>query len=116
MFNSGIGNMTMAKADKESLLKLHAPIVYIIGGPSDIAYANAEIDYERITHVPVAVTNLDAGHMGTFGEEFGGAFSRMALAWLDWQFKGRQANAAVFVKNELTNFPGWTVKSKNFKP
>ncbi|MFT2009257.1 chlorophyllase/cutinase-like alpha/beta fold protein [Pontibacter sp. 13R65] len=115
MFNSGIGNMTMAKADKETLQKLHSPIVYIIGGPSDVAYPNAELDYERIEHVPVAVTNLDAGHMGTFGEEYGGSFSRMALAWLDWQFKGRKENAAVFLNKDLAKFPGWTVKAKNFK-
>jgi dienelactone hydrolase len=114
MFNSGIGNMTMAKADKESLIKLHSPIVYIIGGPSDVAYPNAEMDFDRIGQVPVAVTNLDAGHMGTFGEAFGGSFSRMTLAWLDWQFKGKGANAAIFLRNELVQFPGWTVKSKNF--
>jgi hypothetical protein len=80
MFNSGIGDMTMAGAGKASLKALHAPIIYIIGGRSDIAYANAELDYERINHIPVVVTNQDSGHMGTFGEEFGGAFSKIALA------------------------------------
>jgi hypothetical protein len=115
MFNSGMGEMTMAGADKESLKKLHAPIVYIIGGPSDVAFANAQLDYERINHIPVAFADLGtAGHMGTFGEEFGGSFSRVALAWLDWQFKGKGPGAKIFLNSELAAFPGWTVKAKNF--
>ena len=115
MFNSGMGEMKMAGADKESLKSLHAPIVYIIGGPSDVAFANAQLDYDRINHVPVAFADLgDAGHMGTFGQEYGGSFSRMALAWLDWQFKAKDSGATVFLKNDLTGFPGWTVKAKNF--
>ncbi|TDH28718.1 alpha/beta hydrolase [Segetibacter sp. 3557_3] len=115
MFNSGMGEMTMAGASKESLKKLHAPIVYIIGGPSDVAFANAQLDYDRLTHVPVAVAGLgNGGHMGTFGVEFGGSFSKIALKWLDWQFKAKSSGAEVFLENDLTNFPGWTVKAKNF--
>ena len=79
-----------------------------------MAYPNAELDFERIDHVPVAITNLDAGHMGTFGEKYGGSFAKMAIQWLDWQFKGKKNNAAVFLNQDLAQFPGWTVKSKNF--
>ncbi len=115
MFNSGIGDMTMARADKESLKQLHNPIIYIVGGPSDVAYKNALLDYDRISHVPVAFTNLEeGGHMGTFGDQYGGSFARMALSWLDWQLKEKKNNAGIFLENELSSFPGWTVKSKNF--
>lgn len=58
MFNSGIGDMSMAGGVRESLKNLHGPIVYIVGGPSDVATLNAELDYERINHVPVAFANL----------------------------------------------------------
>lgn len=115
MFNSGMGEMSMAGASQESLKTLHGPIVYIVGGSSDVATANARMDYETISHVPVAFANLEnGGHMGTFGEKYGGSFSRMALAWLDWQFKGQEDPAAVFLKNDLETFPGWTMKAKNF--
>ncbi len=115
MFNSGMGEMSMAGASKESLKTLHGPIVYIVGGPSDVATANAQGDYGNISHVPVAFANLErGGHMGTFAEEFGGSFARMALKWLDWQLKGKEDNAGVFLASDLKDFPGWTMKAKNF--
>lgn len=117
MFNSGIGNMTMAGADRESLKALHAPIVYIVGGPSDVAFANAELDYERIGSAPVAFTSLDdGGHMGTFGEEFGGSYSRMALDWLEWRMKGRTERAGVFLAGDVASYPGWTVRARDPRP
>ncbi len=116
LFNAGMGELTMAGADKESLRALHGPIVYIVGGPTDIAYVNAELDYARIDHVPVAFTSLvQGGHMGTFAEEFGGSFARVARDWLDWQLKGRADHAAVFVAGDLTGYPGWTAKARNFE-
>lgn len=115
MFNSGIGDMTMAEADQESLQQLHAPTLYLIGGESDVAYENALKDYQRITRVPVAFANaINAGHSGTFEEPNGGAFAQMALKWLDWQLKSKNENSAVFLKNDLKAFPNWTMKSKNF--
>jgi hypothetical protein len=115
MFNSGIGNMTMAGAGPESLRAVHGPIVYIVGGPAEVAYPNAVLDYERIDHVPVAFTSLDEGsHMGTFGEENGGSFARMALDWLDWRLKGKEERAQVFRSADVTRYPGWTVRGKNF--
>jgi hypothetical protein len=116
MFNSGMGDMSMAGASKESLKALHSPIIYIVGGPSDVAFKNAELDYSAIANIPVAFANLEeGGHMGTFGQEFGGSFSKMALDWLDWQFKGKKNNASVFLNANLGKYPGWTMKSKNFK-
>jgi len=116
MCNTGIGDMEMSGASKSDLVNFHGPVVYIVGGESDVAYANALIDYKRIDNVPVALANLvKGGHMGTFAEEFGGSFARMALDWLDWQFKGKDDNASVFLKSNLSSFPGWTMDSKNFK-
>lgn len=115
MFNSGIGDMSMAQATKASLTQLHKPILYLVGGPSDVATANAELDYQRINHVPVAFANhLTAGHSGTYEEPYGGSFARMAVTWLDWQLKNKPANAKVFLRNQLDMFPGWTMKAKHF--
>ncbi len=97
MFNSGMGNMSMAGANSESKKSLHGPILYIVGGEEDIATNNALLDYERINHVPVAFANmLEGDHGGTFDEKFGGTFTRVALNWLDWQLKGKKKNASVF--------------------
>jgi hypothetical protein len=52
-------------------------LIYIVGGPQDIAYANGMDDFKRIAHVPVAVANLPVGHGGTFNEPNGGA----AASW-----------------------------------
>lgn len=114
IFNAGMGDMTMAGASKGSLKSLHGNIVYIVGGESDIAYKNALLDFERINHVPIAFASYDtAGHGGTFAEEFGGSFARMALDWLDWQFK-EVDNSAVFLNADLKDYEGWTMKAKNF--
>ncbi|WNH09213.1 chlorophyllase/cutinase-like alpha/beta fold protein [Thalassobellus suaedae] len=114
MFNSGMGDMTMAGAGKEALKLLHGKIIYIVGGESDIAYNNALLDFENINEVPVAFANhKTAGHGGTFAEEYGGSFAKMALDWLDWQLKGKD-NSNVFLEHDLGNYSGWTMKSKGF--
>lgn len=115
MFNSGMGDIAMSGADKNSLLNLHCPILYILGGESDIAYANAEADYRNINHVPVAFANqLRVGHGGTFGDTFGGSYSQVALLWLDWQFKQRGRGRDVFLAGQTAGLPDYTVKAKNF--
>lgn len=115
MFNSGMGDITMADASRESLKNLHGPILYVVGGESDMAYQNALLDYERINHVPVAFANhLRVGHGGSFHELYGGAFSRMLRDWLSWQFKDQRANIDVFVRNRMNDYPDFTMKAKNF--
>ncbi len=106
----------MPSLSKEVLRQFHAPVLYIMGGASDIAYANAMDDFARIDQVPVVMTNLDVGHGGTYGQPHGGEFTRVALAWLDWQLKGLTANARVFLGPdcELARDGRWTVASRNF--
>ena len=117
MFNSGIGDMSMDGATKADLTNFHGPVLYIIGDDEDVAYQNALKDYDNITSVPVAFANLtDGGHMGTFAEPNGGSFARMCLDWLDWQLKGRKSHSVVFLNYQLDNYPGWTMKSKGFRP
>lgn len=112
--NAGMGDMTMAGASTKSLEKLHGNTLYIIGGESDMAYKNAILDYDRIHHIPVVFANhTTAGHGGTFGDVFGGSFAKMALDWLDWQFKDKD-NSNIFLNNDLSKYPGWTMKAKGF--
>jgi dienelactone hydrolase len=107
-----IPGMTITKA---ALQKLHTPIIYILGGPSDIAYANGMDDFKRISSVPVFVANLDVGHGGTFMDPNGGREAAVAVSWLDWQLKGDARAAKLFAGADcgLCKDPDWKVDSKN---
>ncbi|MBE6286846.1 MAG: alpha/beta hydrolase [Mediterranea massiliensis] len=116
LLNSGMGKMEMAGASRKSLKKLHAPIIYMIGGKGDVAYENAQMDYKAIKKVPVVFADMaEAGHTATFAQPYGGAFAQMVIRWLDWQAKGKDENASLFLEANLKDFPGWTMESKNFK-
>lgn len=114
ILNSGMGNMTMANSSKANVAAVHCPTVFVLGGPEDIAYNNAHVDYDNFPAQPVAEVNLPVGHGGTYADEYGGEFARMTLAWLDFVFKGHDEGERIFKGLDLTGFDGWTVRSKNF--
>jgi hypothetical protein len=86
----------------------------VLGGPTDIAYANGMDDFARISHVPVAVANIDKGHGGTYWEPNGGAAARVVVSWLDWQLRGDKDARDVFVGEHcgLCSDPNWQFQSK----
>lgn len=100
--------------DKAMLLKLHTPILYILGGPTDVAYRNGMDDFRRIDHVAAMVVNSDVGHGGTLREVNGGANAEVARNWLDWQLRGEQSSAAWFVgpNCKLCTDGKWTIARK----
>ena len=112
--NQAVGGMPMPP--KEKLNEIHSPVIYILGGETDIAYGNGMDDFHRIHHVPACVANFPVGHGGTYRQPHGGEFSVVALAWLQWQLKGDKKAAKMFKgKNcELSKRQGWTLE-KNEK-
>lgn len=115
IMNSGMGDMEMAGASRASLTNVHGPILYVVGGPSDVAHANALKDYDRISHQPVALADMpSSGHGGTYSQTHGGDYGRLVLDWLNWQFKGKKENADIFLSGKLSDYEGWTIKAKNF--
>lgn len=119
IMNSGIYNdegpgrsgMVIKKAHLE---KLHAPMLYILGGPSDMAYPNGMDDFRRLG-LPVVAANLDVGHGGTFWEPEGGKAAAMTVRWLDWRLKGDEDAAAMF-RGEDCGYcadPAWTLERRN---
>lgn len=106
----------MPSLTKEDLKRFHAPVLYLMGGPSDIAYNNAMDDFARVSHVPIVMANLDVGHGGTYAQPHGGAYTPVALAWLDWQLKGDEAASETFLSENsaLRRDPNWTIEVKNF--
>lgn len=122
MFNTGLftaqpgqafGSMgTVQSEPKEQVFsRLNVPIAYFVGG-TDMARPNATDDYPYINRVPafLAVREIEGdAHAGTFREERGGAFGEAAVAWLDWNLKGRKDAAAKFLgkDNMFDSDPLW---------
>lgn len=127
-WNSGIFDTgSLGGATKDDLLTLHTPTMWVNSGPKDIAYAQAEKDYAAVPdYVPAVWANYDlsengtgvtGAHLGTFFEEKGGEFGRVAILWLDYLLKGVEENKAEFVGPDCplcAYDPKWTVQYKNW--
>ena len=89
-----IGGM---RASKDILTTFHTPVMYLLGGPTDIAYANGSDDVKRIGQVPVAFVNLPFGHGGTYNRPMGGAAAGIVVDWLEWQLRHDKGAARSFL-------------------
>lgn len=116
IMNAGMGGMSMGGASPQSLKQLHCPLIYMTGGPDDVAYNNAKGDFSSISSVPVVWADLPtAGHGGTYWNPRGGEFGLVAQKWMDWHLKGCTENANIFLKPNVTKaFPNWKIQNKNF--
>ena len=112
--SQAVGGMPMPP--KEKLKEIHSPIMYLLGGESDIAYGNGMDDFHRIDHVPSCAVNYPVGHGGTYSQPHGGEFAVVALAWLQWQLKGDQTAAKMFKGADcgVAKRDKWTIE-KNAK-
>ncbi len=100
----------------DRLQQLHAPVLYVHGGVSDIAYGGAQADFEAINNVPIVMMSQDVGHYpATYREPHGGDFAVAVRSWLDWRLKGDQSAKAWFVGADCGFCRGgkWTVAAKN---
>ena len=105
----------MPMPTKDRLSEIHTPVLYILGGPTDIAYENGMDDFANINHVPVFAANFNVGHGGTYAQPYGGEFAKVATAWLKWQLKA-DAEAGKMFKGSpcgLALTEGWTADKKN---
>ena len=105
----------MPPLTKDHLAKLHTPVFYLLGGETDIAYANGMDDFKRIEKLPVFVANKSVGHGGTFTQPHGSDWAMASVAWLKWQLKGDAEAGKLFTGNPsgLSKIVGWTVDKKN---
>ena len=124
LWNSGLfpeptsmgGGAALSRDDLKRLL--HAPTAFISGDDEDSAYANANANFDLISHVPVLrAWARGILHSGTYSERNGGEFGGIAVAWLDWQMKHDTRAAKLFVGKDcgLCVNPRWVVRSKNLK-
>ena len=121
IWNSGLfpGETTMGGGKtltKDDLKLIHAPIAYISGDSSDVAFVNANDDFAHINQVPAFRAYRKAtGHGGTYGEANGGDFGKVGVAWLNWRLKGDATAARMFLGPHcgLCTDPKWVVEQKN---
>jgi len=114
IFDAGASPMSGMTITKDALKDIHTPVIYILGGPTDIAYKNGMDDFQKINHVPVAVANIDKGHGGTYFQPNGGAAATVAVNWLQWQLRGDEKARAMFVGKDcgLCKDPEWKLEKK----
>ena len=113
--NPGTAVPNMPMPSKDRLQEITVPVIYILGGPEDIAYENGMDDFHRLVKVPAFAANYPVGHGGTYRQDHGGEFTVPALAWLQWQLKGDQEAAKLFQGADcgLANREGWTVEKND---
>jgi dienelactone hydrolase len=102
MMPDGDQYMVRHELERSILEEMHAPIAYFIGGESDIAYPNAELDWQALQtlDIPAINANMDVGHGATYHMPNGGPFARGPLAWLEWQLKDDAEARAMFVGDD----------------
>jgi hypothetical protein len=98
------------------LPRLHTPVLYVLGGTTDVAYVNGMADFDRIRRVPVYVLDADVGHGNTFSDPNGGDAASIAINWLDWQLNGNKEAARNFVGANcvLCSSAKWKIRQKGF--
>ena len=114
VFVDGSNPIRGITVDKSLLKTLRTPVLYVLGGPTDVAFPNGSDDFAKIDHVPAMLLNLGVGHGGTFREPNGGRVAQVAVKWLDWQLRGDAAAAKTFVGPSCTlcTDPAWKVERK----
>jgi len=116
IWSSGVGMIPNNPTDPTAVLAtVHTPIAYVHGDAlHDVAYYASVDNVKRLGErgIPVFGAWQDGmTHLGTYGQENGGFFSRIAVAWLDWQLKGKTAASAMFRGPDCTlcKGTGWHV-------
>lgn len=116
IFNEGGSPIPGLSVSKDMLGNFHTPVLYVLGGPEDIAYPNGVDDFERVERVPIVLADLPVGHGGTFGEPMGGAVANVTVDWLEWHLKGDVVAARTFLGENCRLCSGteWTLRRKGF--
>jgi hypothetical protein len=118
MMNSGLLNVPLKvnladmDASKDLLATVHTPVLYVLGGETDIAWINAMDDFKRMKQVPVFIADLKgATHAGTYWQPDGGKAAQVVVAWLDWQLRGDAKAGRMFTGKDcgLCRDDAWVV-------
>ena len=100
---------------------MHGSAIIITGGESDIAYANGKADFESMpAKIPVFYgVYPSVGHGGTYSQDNGGPFGKVAVPWLKWQLDGDNGatGKAYFTGDTCVpcKDPNWKIQSRGLK-
>jgi hypothetical protein len=106
----------MAASAGSAVVTFHGPVAFVNGGPRDLAYQGALTAFNGLENVPALFAFQDVGHYpATYREPNGGAFAVLVNAWLNWQLKGDQSAAKMFVGAScgFCSDSTWNIRMKN---
>jgi len=115
----GVTSSGMARVNEEFYGLVRTPVLFVEGGPGDVAYEGGKLGYERISQldVPVMWFDKDLGHGGDLGQANGGQFTKIILAWLNWWLKDDESATGkgflVGADCVYCSDSSWEVKSAN---
>jgi len=115
----GVTSSGMAGADQSFYDLIDTPVLFVEGGPAEVAYDGGLEGYTAITalDVPVLWFSKDLGHGGDLFTSGGGDFTKINLAWLNWWLKGDESATGkgllVGAGCPYCSDAAWEVKSAN---
>jgi hypothetical protein len=115
----GVTSSGMARVNNDFYDLVHTPVLFVEGGPSDIAYKGGTLGYENISKldVPVLWFSKEIGHGGDLFKPGGGDFTKIILAWLNWWLKGDETatGKGLLIGSDCPycSDSAWEVKSAN---
>ncbi|MBX6385373.1 MAG: hypothetical protein IRZ07_20765, partial [Microbispora sp.] len=100
---------------RAELYKLHTPVLFLDGGPSDIAYDNSRANYDLVQVPAVLAEHPQAGHVGFItGSQMTDGMT-VVVQFLDMTLNGNAtARAYILDPSGLAARAPWTVRNKNF--
>ncbi len=100
---------------RAELARLHAPTLFMAGGPSDIAYDNTRANYDLAAVPAVLAVHPQAGHVGFItGNQLSDGMTTV-VQFLDMVLNGNAtARTYILDPSGLASKYPWTVSKKNF--
>ncbi|WP_410567060.1 cellulose binding domain-containing protein [Amycolatopsis sp. cmx-4-61] len=100
---------------RAELARLHSPVLFLAGGPSDIAYDNTRANYDLVTVPAVLAVHPQAGHVGFItGSQLTDGMTTV-VQFLDMVLNGNgTARSYILDPSGLASRYPWTVSKKNF--
>jgi hypothetical protein len=118
----GIWNSGMFDPKDQKIIDgIHSSMIIITGGDTDIAHDNGKKDFEVMPpRIPIFYgVYPSVGHGGTYNQDNGGAFGKVAVAWLKWQLQGDKSAKGkgyfIGAKCTLCTDSGWKVQSRSLR-
>ena len=102
---------------EQRLQGIRSPVIFIMGGKSDLAYALGDKAYQLIEDVPAAFASIEVGHGGTFDQSHGGKAAQVAVDWLEWQLRDDPKAAKSFMGDDcrLCRDSDWEFRIKGLR-